>query len=46
MDSKQEKKKEKQKIQTKVKCPDCGKEFDVEIEIPEPAQTPKMAWEV
>ncbi len=33
------------KIATTVKCPQCGHEYQVEVEIPEKTETPKMTWE-
>lgn len=33
---------EKARILTKVKCPQCGYEHEVAVEIPETPETPKM----
>ena len=32
------------KVSTKVKCPHCGQEFETEVEVPEPSETPKITW--
>lgn len=34
------------KIKAQVKCPHCGREHEVEVEIPEAGETPKVGWEV
>lgn len=42
MDDNQEK--QTKKVTTKVTCPECGKQFETEVEIPESSDTPKMTW--
>ena len=44
MDEKEDKKKESKKVSAKVTCPHCGKEYETEVEVPEPSKTPKMTW--
>ena len=35
---------EQKKVQVKVTCPHCGKDFDTEVVVPEAGEPPKMAW--
>lgn len=36
---------EPQKVTATVTCPHCGQTFETEVELPEPTETPKMAWQ-
>jgi transcription elongation factor Elf1 len=38
--------KEIKKVKAQVKCPHCGQEHEVEVEVPEASETPKVGWEV
>ena len=35
----------KKKVETEVTCPKCGHTHQVEVEVPETTDTPKMTWE-